>query len=107
MLGGAPFFIFLFRQYFLTIPGELMEAARVDGAGPFRTFFLVMLPMAKPVIGAVAIFTFPATWNDFWTPLIYILSPEQQTLTLGLAAFNQSYRVAVMFEKQHFAAEAA
>ncbi|MAW59410.1 MAG: sugar ABC transporter ATP-binding protein, partial [Planctomycetes bacterium] len=55
MLGGAPFFIFLFRQYFLTIPGELMEAARVDGAGPFRTFFLVMLPMAKPVIGAVAI----------------------------------------------------
>ena len=97
VLGGAPFFIFLFRQYFLTIPGELMEAARVDGAGPFRTFFLVMLPMAKPVIGAVAIFTFPATWNDFWTPLIYILSPEKQTLTLGLAAFNQSYRVAVEF----------
>lgn len=97
VLGGAPFFIFLFRQYFLTIPGELMEAARVDGAGPFRTFFLVMLPMAKPVIGAVAIFTFLATWNDFWTPLIYILSPEKQTLTLGLAAFNQSYRVAVEF----------
>jgi multiple sugar transport system permease protein len=95
VLGGAPFFIFLFRQYFLTIPSELMEAARVDGAGPFRTFFLVMLPMAKPVIGAVAIFTFLATWNDFWTPLIYIMSPEKQTLTLGLAAFNQSYRVAV------------
>ena len=95
VLGGAPFFIFLFRQYFMTIPVELMEAARVDGAGPFRTFFLVMLPMAKPVVGAVAIFTFLATWNDFWTPLIYIMSPEKQTLTLGLAAFNQSYRVAV------------
>jgi multiple sugar transport system permease protein len=54
-----------------------------------------MLPSAKPVIGAVAIFTFLATRDDFWTPLIHILSPEKQTLTLGLAAFNQSYRVAV------------
>ena len=95
VLGGAPFFIFLFRQAFLSIPVELQEAARVDGAGFFRTFLFVMLPMAKPVVGAVAIFTFLATWNDFWSPLIYLNSPDKQTLTLGLAAFNQSYRVAV------------
>jgi multiple sugar transport system permease protein len=95
LLGGAPFFIFLFRQYFLTIPPELSEAARVDGCGPFRTFLFIMLPLARPVVGTVAIFTFLATWNDFWAPLIYLNSPENQTLTLGLAAFNQSYRVAI------------
>lgn len=95
LFGGAPFFIFLFRQYFLTIPPELTEAARVDGCGPFKTFFFIMLPLARPVVGTVAIFTFLATWNDFWAPLIYLNSPENQTLTLGLAAFNQSYRVAI------------
>ncbi len=95
LFGGAPFFIFLFRQYFLSLPAELSEAARVDGCGHFRTFFFVMLPLARPVVGTVAIFTFLATWNDFWSPLIYLNSPENQTLTLGLAAFNQSYRVAV------------
>jgi len=95
VLGGAPFFIFLFRQYFLSLHPEVQEAARVDGAGHFRAFLFVMLPLARPVVGAVAIFTFLATWNDFWSPLIYLSSPEKQTLTLGLAAFNQSYRVAV------------
>lgn len=95
VLGGAPFFIFLFRQSFLAIPAEVREAARMDGCGPWRTYFHVMLPLVKPVLGTVAVFTFLATWNDFWTPLVYITSPDRQTLTLGLAAFNQAYRVAV------------
>ncbi|MFH0944206.1 MAG: carbohydrate ABC transporter permease [Planctomycetota bacterium] len=94
-LGGAPFFIFLFRQFFLSLPEELTEAARLDGCGPLRTFLFIMLPLAKPVIGAVAIFTFLATWNDFWAPLIYLNSEQNQTLTLGLTAFTQAYRVAV------------
>jgi len=94
-LGGAPFFIFLFRQYFLSLPEELTEAARLDGCGPLRTFVHVLLPLSRPVIGAVTIFTFLATWNDFWAPLIYLNSEHNQTLTLGLTAFTQAYRVAV------------
>lgn len=95
VFGGAPFFIFLFRQSFLAISPEVREAARLDGCGPWRTYFHVMLPLVKPVLGTVAVFTFLATWNDFWTPLIYITTPDHQTLTLGLAAFNQAFRVAV------------
>ncbi len=95
VLGGAPFFIFLFRQFFLSIPHELVEAARIDGCRFWGVYWRVMLPLARPVVGAVAIFTFLATWNDFWAPLIYLNSEENQTLTLALAAFNQSYRVAV------------
>lgn len=94
-LGGAPFFIFLFRQFFLSIPAELTEAARLDGCSTFQTFRHVMLPLAAPVVGAVTIFTFLATWNDFWAPLIYLNSQDNQTLTLGLTAFTQAYRVAV------------
>ncbi|MBC8329781.1 MAG: carbohydrate ABC transporter permease [Planctomycetes bacterium] len=95
VLGGAPFFIFLFRQFFLSIPHELVEAARVDGCRFWGVYWRIMLPLARPVVGTVAIFTFLATWNDFWSPLIYLNSEENQTLTLALAAFNQSYRVAV------------
>ncbi|TAH37913.1 MAG: carbohydrate ABC transporter permease [Planctomycetota bacterium] len=95
VLGGAPFFIFLFRQYFLTIPHELAEAARMDGCGFFATYWKVMLPLARPVVGTVAVFTFLATWNDFWAPLIYLNSEDKQTLTLALATFNQTYRIAV------------
>ncbi|HEX9792567.1 MAG TPA: carbohydrate ABC transporter permease [Planctomycetota bacterium] len=95
VLGGAPFFIFLFRQYFLSLPRELDEAARMDGCGFFGTYWRVALPLAGPVVGSVAIFTFLATWNDFWAPLIYLNSEENQTLTLALASFQQSYRLAV------------
>ena len=95
VLGGAPFFIFLFRQYFLTVPLELVEAARLDGCGPFAVYWRVLLPLARPVVGTVAVFTFLATWNDFWAPLIYLNSEANQTLTLALATFNQTYRIAV------------
>lgn len=97
VLGGAPFFIFLFRQYFLALPPELSEAARVDGASPLQAWWRVFLPLARPMLAAVAIFTFLATWNDFWAPLIYILSPEKRTLTLALAGFSQTYNTAVEY----------
>lgn len=95
VLGGAPFFIFLFRQYFLALPEELSAAARVDGAGPWRAYWHVFLPLARPMLVTVGLFTFLATWNDFWAPLIYVLSPEKYTLTLALAGFQRTYDTAV------------
>ncbi|MEX2116440.1 MAG: carbohydrate ABC transporter permease [Bacteroidota bacterium] len=81
---GSPFYIFLLRQFFLTIPREYDEAARLDGAGKFRIYWSIILPMARPALITVALFSFIGTWNDFFTPLIYINSPENATLTLGL-----------------------
>ena len=85
----------MFRQYFLSLPAELSEAARIDGCGPLRAWWSIFLPLAKPMLATVAIFTFLATWNDFWSPLIYLISPEKRTLTLALAGFNQTYDTAV------------
>jgi multiple sugar transport system permease protein len=81
--------VFLLRQYFLTIPREMDEAAAIDGAGPFRTLWSVLLPQALPVLIAVAIFHVVYSWNDFFGPLIYLsTSPELQTLAVGLARFS-------------------
>ena len=81
---GSPFYIFLLRQFFLSIPREYDEAARLDGAGKLRIYWSIILPQARPALITVALFTFIGTWNDFFTPLIYINSPEHATLTLGL-----------------------
>jgi len=78
VLGGAPFFVFLFRQYFLALPVELGEAARLDGCSPWRAYWNVFLPLARPMLATVAIFTFLATWNDFWAPLVYLLSRSRR-----------------------------
>lgn len=83
-LFGSPFYIFLLRQFFLTIPKELDEAALIDGASKFRIYWNIILPQAKPALTTVLIFTFIGTWNDFFGPLIYINSPELATFTLGL-----------------------
>ena len=81
--------VFLLRQYFMTIPREMDEAAAIDGAGPFRTLISVLIPQAWPVIIAVAIFHLVYSWNDFFAPLIYLSSvPELQTLPVGLANFS-------------------
>ena len=81
--------VFLMRQYFMTIPTEMDEAAAIDGAGPFRTLISVILPQAWPVVIAVAIFHLVYAWNDFFGPLIYLSSnPEIQTIALGLQRFN-------------------
>jgi multiple sugar transport system permease protein len=83
------FDVFLMRQYFMTIPTEMDEAAAIDGAGPFRTLWSVLLPQSIPVIVAVAIFHLVYTWNDFFGPVLYLSgTPDLQTLALGLSRFN-------------------
>jgi ABC-type glycerol-3-phosphate transport system permease component len=90
---AAPFFVFMFRQFFSQIPEELMEAARIDGAGNWTIYWRLMMPLCGPVVAIVAIYTFLATWNDFMGPLIYLNSPENRTLALALNAFKGQYGV--------------
>ena len=82
---GWPFGVFLMKQFSESIPTEILEAARVDGAGELRTFFTVVLPMIKPGIGALAIFTFVNTWNDYFLQLVMLISEEKWTLPLAIA----------------------
>ena len=81
---GSAFNIFLLRQFFLTIPEELSEAAKIDGCSELGIFFRVILPLSRPALTVVALFAFMGTWNDFLGPLIYLQRPEQFTLALGL-----------------------
>jgi multiple sugar transport system permease protein len=90
-LFGTPFFVFLLRQFFMTIPVELEEAARIDGAGPFRIFFTIVLPLIKPALTAVAVFSFQGAWNDFLGALMYLNDPSKFTLQLGLAQFQGTF----------------
>ncbi len=85
---GDAFFIFMLRQFFLGIPWELSEAAKVDGAGEFRIFWQIMLPMVKPALMVTAVFTCLYTWHDFFGPLIYLSDPNKYPLSLGLFAFK-------------------
>lgn len=86
-LTGWPFFIFLLRQFFLAIPNDLSEAAKVDGASHFQIYWRIILPLSKPALAAVAIFAFLLHWNDFFGPLIYLTEDIKSTLALGLAVF--------------------
>lgn len=88
--GGA-FYIFLLRQFFLTIPEALGDAARIDGCGHFGVYSRVYLPLSKPAMATVAIFTFMGHWNDFMGPLIYLSGMDKWTLTLGLSRFVDMY----------------
>lgn len=81
---GSAFNIFLLRQFFLTIPDELGEAARIDGCGEWGIFWRVIVPLSRPALTVVVLFAFMGTWNDFLGPLIYLQRPEQFTLALGL-----------------------
>src|SRR5574341_438083 len=81
---GTPLFIFLMRQHFLTIPSELVDAARIDGAGELRIWWRIMLPLSKPVLAAIAIFAFQNTWNDFLGPLVFLQKNDVRTVILGL-----------------------
>jgi multiple sugar transport system permease protein len=84
--------LFLMRQYFLTIPRDLEEAAKLDGAGYFKTFRRVMLPLAGPALAAVAILEFQGTWNDFFWANLLLQSPQHWTVQVGLAQFTFTYR---------------
>jgi multiple sugar transport system permease protein len=86
-LGNA-FFIFLLRQFFLTIPKDLIDAARVDGCSTFRIYGQIVLPLSIPALATVALFTFMWSWNDFMGPLIYVVDEAKYTLSLGLAMFK-------------------
>jgi multiple sugar transport system permease protein len=86
--GGGVFYIFLMRQFFMTIPMDFDEAAQMDGAGTFRVLWQVLLPLCVPALTTVAIFSFLAHWNNFFGPLIYLNSEEKFTLSLGLRHFQ-------------------
>ena len=85
---GWPFGVFLMKQFSENIPNEILEAARVDGSGELRTFFNVVLPIIKPGIGALAIFTFVNSWNDYFLQLIMLTSEKNYTISLGIATMQ-------------------
>lgn len=85
--------VFLLRQFFMTIPLELDDAAKIDGASPLEILLYIILPQARPALVSVAIFHFLYAWNDFYEPLIYLHSPEHWTLAVGLQTFNALYAV--------------
>ncbi len=86
-MGGA-FGIFMMRQYFITVPDELIEAAKIDGCAQTRTFVRIVLPMASSTIASLVIYTFFNSWNDYFLPLIYLNSSEKYTSTLALSLFS-------------------
>lgn len=90
---GSPFYIFLLRQFFMTIPREMEEAAVLDGAGPYHIIRHIILPLSLPALATVAIFTFQGVWNDFLPPLIYLHDQSLYTVTLGLSFFRSTYSV--------------
>jgi multiple sugar transport system permease protein len=88
-LFGSSFYIFMLRQFFLSLPQETIDAARVDGASYYRIFWQVMLPLLRPALLTVAVLEFQARWNDFMGPLIYIQNPALRTLPVGLQLLVQ------------------
>lgn len=89
-LGNA-FFIFLLRQFYRSVPVDLLEAARLDGSSDFGIWARIMLPLSKPALAVVALFTFLGTWNDFLGPLIYLTDERKYTLSIGLAMFQGQF----------------
>jgi len=85
--GSLPLAVFLFRTYFDALPADLVDAARIDGCNHFRAFLHILLPLAKPIIATVSIFTFVGAWNEFFLALVFIHDPNLATLPLGLQAF--------------------
>ena len=90
---GSPFYIFLLRQFFLTIPPEMEDAARIDGANILQIIWHIIVPISKPALATVAIFTFQAAWNDFLPPLIYLHDQSKYTISLGLSFFRSNYDI--------------
>ena len=87
----SAFGTFLMRQFFITVPNELVDAAKIDGCNPFTTFIRIAFPMAKSTIATLCIFCFMGVWNDYFTPLIYINDSRKYTLPLGLASMKGMY----------------
>ncbi len=85
---GLPFYIFLLRQFFLTIPKDLADSARIDGASEWRIWWEIFLPLSKPVIMVVALFQFLISWNDLMKPSVYLIDESQYTLSLSLQQYQ-------------------
>ena len=83
--------IFMMRQFFVSFPKDIEEAASIDGLGRFQTFFKIVMPLAMPSIATQAVFTFMGFWNEFMKPMLYISTPSRYTLTLGLQTFQAKY----------------
>ena len=92
-LGGGAFNVFLLRQFYMTLPKSLDEAAMIDGCSPFGTWWRILLPLSKPALITVGLFTFTAAWDDFLGPLIYLHDPNNYTVSIGLQLFNDEYGV--------------
>ncbi len=88
---GSAFSIFLLRQFFVTIPDELSEAARIDGCNEFMIYWRIILPLSRPALTVVALFTFLWAWRDFLGPLVFLQYPDQYTLALGLQTFQSQH----------------
>jgi multiple sugar transport system permease protein len=87
LFGGGAFFVFLMRQFMMTIPVEMEEAAHIDGANTFQIFLVIILPLIRPALLAIAIFSFQGYWNDFLAPLIFLTDMAKYTMTLGMFFF--------------------
>ena len=90
-LMGSAFYIFLLRQFFMTIPMDLEDAALIDGCGRFRTWISIIVPLAKPALATVTVFAFMGGWNDYMGPLIYLNNKRQYTMSLGLQVFTRQH----------------
>jgi multiple sugar transport system permease protein len=88
---ATAFGTFLMRQFFITIPDELLEAAKIDGCSPFGIFWKIFLPLSKPALVTLGIFVFNGSWNDYLGPLVFLNSPSRMTLTIGVAAMQGTY----------------
>jgi len=88
---GSAVFIFLIRQFFMTLPVDLEDAARIDGCGTWTIYWRIMMPLATPALVTVALFAFVGAWNDFMGPLIYLNSLDKRTLALGLMSFTNAW----------------
>ena len=88
---GVPFYIFLLRQFFMTIPGELTDAARIDGASEPRIYLQLILPLTKPALATVVLFQFLSSWSDFLGPLLYLRDSDMFTIAVGLQMFHSEH----------------
>jgi ABC-type glycerol-3-phosphate transport system permease component len=91
--GGSPFYIFLLRQFFRGLPTDLEDAAKIDGAGFFRIWWTVAMPLARPGLATVAILSILYHWNDFTAPLVYLNTQDKWTLALGIRLFRDQYQI--------------
>ena len=96
-LGGGAVNIFLMRQFMMTLPVELEEAAKIDGCSTLGIYWMIVLPLLRPCLMVIAVFSFLGTWNDFMGPLIYLTTPDKVTLALGLQFFQGHYGVTLHY----------